>query len=161
MSAVKAHFAAAGCANVTTYIQSGNVLFDAPAARVRRCIENVRQRLAEACGEDAVLMVRSLRAVAEIVERAPFGARSADPTLKLYVVFLARRPRRRIAVPFADEKERLEAIAVCGREAYVVSGRKSSGFYGFPNAFVERALGIAATSRNWSTVRKLAALGAD
>jgi hypothetical protein len=27
--------------------------------------------------------------------------------------------------------------------------------YGFPNAFVEAHLGIAATSRNWSTVTKL------
>jgi hypothetical protein len=29
--------------------------------------------------------------------------------------------------------------------------------YGFPNAFVEAHLGIAATSRNWSTVTKLVA----
>ena len=30
----------------------------------------------------------------------------------------------------------------------------------FPNAFVEQALGVSATSRNWSTVKKIAALGA-
>ena len=32
------------------------------------------------------------------------------------------------------------------------------GFYGFPNAFVEAAYGVAATARNWSTVARLAKL---
>jgi hypothetical protein len=29
--------------------------------------------------------------------------------------------------------------------------------YGFPNAFVERALDVVATSRNWSSVTRLLA----
>jgi hypothetical protein len=30
--------------------------------------------------------------------------------------------------------------------------------FGFPNAFVEAALGVPATSRNWSTVTRVVAL---
>ena len=41
-------------------------------------------------------------------------------------------------------------------DVLVVSRRKPSGFYGFPNSFVEKKLGAPATSRNWSTIRKIA-----
>jgi uncharacterized protein (DUF1697 family) len=40
----------------------------------------------------------------------------------------------------------------------LISGRKPNGFYGFPNAFVETAFRVAATTRNWSTVTRLAKL---
>jgi hypothetical protein len=56
-----------------------------------------------------------------------------------------------------DEKEALDLIAVDGGEAYVVSRPRLSRMYGFPNAFVEKHLGVAATSRNWNTVTKLVA----
>ena len=37
----------------------------------------------------------------------------------------------------------------------VVSRRKPSGFYGFPNSFAEKKIGAPATSRNWSTIKKI------
>jgi len=40
----------------------------------------------------------------------------------------------------------------------LLSSPKPNGFYGFPNAFVETAFGVAATTRNWSTVTSLAKL---
>jgi hypothetical protein len=41
------------------------------------------------------------------------------------------------------------------REVLVVSRRKKNGFFGFPSSFVEAELGVSATTRNWSTVRKI------
>jgi hypothetical protein len=38
---------------------------------------------------------------------------------------------------------------------FVVSRRKTNGFFGFPNNFVEKELGVSATSRNWSTITKI------
>lgn len=43
-------------------------------------------------------------------------------------------------------------------EVFIVSRRKKSGFYGFPNNFIEQELGVTATSRNWSTITKIVAL---
>jgi hypothetical protein len=42
-------------------------------------------------------------------------------------------------------------------EVFIVS-RKKNGRYGFPNNFIEREFGVAATTRNWSTVVKIVAL---
>jgi len=44
---------------------------------------------------------------------------------------------------------------VSKRECWVVSRRKPNGWYGFPVDFVERAVGVSGTARNWSTVTKL------
>jgi hypothetical protein len=73
------------------------------------------------------------------------------------VAFLAGRPRRRPPLPIIDRQERLEAVAIRGREAFIVSRRKATGIFGFPNNFIERALGVTATTRNWSTVARIAA----
>jgi hypothetical protein len=52
----------------------------------------------------------------------------------------------------------VEAIAIKRSEVFIVSRRKSNGFYGFPNNFIEKEMGVSATSRNWSTVTKIADL---
>jgi uncharacterized protein (DUF1697 family) len=154
MTALCAAFESAGCRNVRSVIQSGNVLFDA-----RRgddvLLATVTSRVRALSGAEPVIMTRTMAELARVVGAAPFGARTGDRTLKLYVVFLAAPPRRRPRLPLHDEKERLELVGVAGRHAFVVSHRKPSGIYGFPNQFVENALGVAATSRNWSTVIRI------
>lgn len=157
MDRVRDIFTAAGCHNVRSYIQSGNVLFDAPGAR-SSLFAKIRAGLRKLIGEEPVIMFRTLRQLALIVKRSPFGDLPANRTVKLYVVFLARRPRRGPKLPLRLPKERLELISIRGQEAYVVSRRKKNGFYGFPNNFVETELEVPATSRNLSTVTRIVAL---
>jgi len=161
MSAVRELFAAAGGTNVATYIQSGNVLFDARAADAAAIVSRAQERLEQAFGERPEVMLRTLAQIAALAESSPFAQSSAVPTDKLYVAFLARSPRISPVPPFASKPERLEAIEVRGREVLIVSKPKKSGFFGMPSLFVERALGVPATCRNWSTVVKLAGLAGD
>ena len=148
--------AAAGCRDVRTFQAAGNVLFDAPPTRVPAIARRMRQHIGARLGTDAALTIRSVDQLQAILRARPFGARTADRALKLYVVFLFEPPRRRVRYPFTSEQEALEAIGARPTEVYVVSRRKPRGLlYGFPNAFVEAAVGVAATSRNWSTVTKL------
>jgi hypothetical protein len=52
----------------------------------------------------------------------------------------------------------VEAIAMKNLELFVISRPRKNGFYGFPNAFTEKELGVAATTRNWNTVTRIVAL---
>jgi uncharacterized protein (DUF1697 family) len=52
----------------------------------------------------------------------------------------------------------LEAIAMKNMDVVIVSARKKNGFYGFPNNFIEKELGVSGTTRNWSTVMKIVEL---
>jgi len=158
MSAVRDAFAAAGGGDVRTYLQTGNVLFDARIADAAAIVARARDSIAKSFGERPEVMLRTLRDIAALAESAPFQHSSAVPTDKLYVAFLARKPRIHPVLPFASSAGALEAIAVRGREVFIVSKPKKSGFFGLPSLFVEEALGIVATCRNWSTVTTIAKL---
>ena len=86
MARLRAEFETAGYTDVSTYIQSGNVLFtaDAPADGLEPAIERV---LAERVGCPVMVMVRSHRALADVVGLAPNGF-GADPDRLADVVFL-------------------------------------------------------------------------
>lgn len=157
MERVRDAFTAAGCRNVRSYIQSGNVLFDAQGATAP-LFKKVRARLGALIGEDPTILFRTVAQLAMIVRRSPFGDLPGNRSLKLYVVFLARKPCTLPQLPIRSRKEALEILAIRGHEAYVVSRRKKNGFYGFPNNFIEAELGVPATSRNWSTVSRIVAL---
>ena len=154
MTDVRDTFVAAGCRNVRTYIQSGNVVFDSkPDAS--GIVKKIRRRLRDITDEEPEILLRTIDEVEAIVERAPFKRYESDKALKLYVVFLSETPSKKPPLPLTHPKDALEVIAIEGREAFIVSRRKPNGFYGFPNNFIEKELGVAATSRNWSTVTKI------
>ncbi len=155
MSDLKDAFAAAGCKGVSTFIQSGNVIFEASAQNAAAVFQRVRLKLRALLGDEPGLFFRTARQVETIVRGAPFKRYEAEPGIKLYVAFLSQKPRGKPRFPLRLPKEALEAVALKSLEVFIVSRRKKSGFYGFPNNFIEKELGVSATSRNWTTVTKI------
>jgi uncharacterized protein (DUF1697 family) len=159
MADLRAAFERAGAHDVRTVIQSGNVVFDASRRDAPRIIRRVRASLGGASAEGPEMMVRDSDEVRALVAREPFAGYAKSGRIKFYVAFFAREPARLPApLPIVSAKEALDAIAVEGREAFIVSRLKPSGFFGFPNNFIEDALGVTATTRNWSTVTAIGRL---
>ena len=158
MSDVRDAFAAAGCAKVRTCIQSGNVIFEPRARDTAEILQEVRGTLRTVLGEEPDIFLRTVHELERIVNSAPFKDVEAEPGTKLYIALLSRTPRPMPRFPLVSSKEALEAIAMSGREVFIVSRRKKNGFFGFPNNFIEQELGVTATSRNWSTITKIVEL---
>jgi uncharacterized protein (DUF1697 family) len=158
MSDLKQVFIAAGCKDVRSYIQSGNVLFEAPESDTESRLQEIQNKLCELLGTEAIVMYRTFREVEDIVRTAPFKDIAADTDAKLYVTFLSRKPPHKPTLPLLSPKEALEAVKVKNLEVFIVSRKKKNGFYGFPNNFIEKEFGVPATTRNWSTVTKIAKL---
>lgn len=150
-------FAAAGALDVDSFGHAGNVLFGAPRGAAA-IVARVRDELDRRCGERPVVVLRTAAELAALTSAEPFAACGAAPHDKLYVTFLLRKPRVEPGLPLESAAERLTVFARRGRDVLLRSGPKPNGFYGFPNAFVEEAFGVAATTRNWSTVTRLARL---
>jgi uncharacterized protein (DUF1697 family) len=155
MTDLCAAFDAAGCRNVRSFIQSGNIVFEAAASDHEALFKRVRRTVRDLTGGEPGIVYRRISALEALARTKPFDGLEGDRSLKLYAVFLAAKPRVTPAFPVIDSKERLEAIGMNGLDVLLVSRRKPSGMYGFPNNFIEKVLGVAATSRNWSTVTKL------
>ncbi len=87
MADLREVFSAAGHAEVSTYIQSGNVLFRSAAAgpALEREIE---AQLEERFGVRLVVVVRSLRQLRAVVDKAPPGFGTEPDTFHSDVIFL-------------------------------------------------------------------------
>jgi len=169
MEDLRAIFAAAGARDVATYIASGNVIFEAPASALPAIRKKAQAKLQRILGEKAATVYRSASEVQAIARRDPFGGYdpvARDPfgrhkpkdKIGRYVLFFGNTPASKMRVPCTSETEACEVIGMHGLHAFVVSYRKRTGWYGFPNEWVERALGVVSTARTWNTVAKLAAL---
>ncbi len=154
MDALRRAFDAAGCRNVRTFIASGNVVFDPPGA-LDATARKLRDRVGRLIGGEAQIVFRTVRDLARLVDANPFSTCDTTGGVKLYVAFLSARPPRTPCFPIVSSKEALEAFGMIRRDVFVVSRQKPSGFFGFPNNFVEEQLGVPATTRNWSTVKQI------
>jgi len=162
MADLRAAMAELGFDNVVTYIQSGNVVFDAEGTSPRD-EPALADRIAAAIAERDGLSVRVvLRTVAELA-RAAAGHPDVDSGIDsklLHVVFLDAAPSAAAVAALDPRPYEPDGWAVVGRDVYVRypdgSGRSKLTLDVF-----ERALGVTATARNLNTVRKLVELAAE
>ncbi len=147
-------FQSAGFEKVKTFIQSGNVLFQSAEHSAGKVAAIIEDRLFTTFGKKIVVIVRTLEEIGDMVKKNPFSARQPDEDTKRYVCFLKSDPAGKPSLPMISEKEGLEVFRIENRNAFIISSR-IIGRYGFPNAYIEKRLGIPATSRNWNTVLKM------
>src|SRR5258708_7146667 len=148
-------FTAAGFKNARTYIQSGNVIFDATSANVLALRKKIEKALRNVLGYEVPVMIRRLADIEEIVRRNPFKKIKPGDDAMLFVVFLSDEPQHDPKLPLTSTTDNLDVVEVTDRAAFIVSGRKKNGMFGFPNKFVEKELGVLGTTRNWNTVNKI------
>ena len=155
MEDLRAAFAAAGCRNVRTFIQSGNVIFECAKERSEVIFQKVGVKVRDLLNAEPSILFRTLHEVEGIVKAEPFKDINAGTEIKFCVAFLFQKPRTKPRLPVASSKEFVEAIAMKDLDVFILSRRKPNGFFGFPSNFIEKELGVSATSRNWSTVTKI------
>ena len=155
MAPLRAALEEAGFSNVSTVLQSGNVLLDAdaPEAEVARRVEKL---IADEFGLQIGVVVRSAAELEEVASHNPFLAADAagDPAA-LYVVFLADAPAPAAIALIDPDRSPPDVVVVSGREAYL-SYTNGSGRTRLTLDYLERRLGTAGTTRNWRTVLRLA-----
>jgi uncharacterized protein (DUF1697 family) len=151
MAELRSLFESLGHTGVTTYIQSGNVLF---SARGRVPAASLEAAIAAAFGIETKVVLRTPAELARVLERNPFPA--ADTAL-LLVGFLARRPAAAAVAKLERERYLPEEFALAGSDLYVHLPQGLGNARLLP--YLDRRLGVAMTVRNWRTVAKLAELG--
>jgi uncharacterized protein (DUF1697 family) len=155
MADLRALFAGLGVEDVTTYLQSGNVVFkstDTPADLIRAGEERISGEL----GLDVIILIRTGAELAKTVAGNPFARRGLEAKT-LHVTFLAERPDRERVRRLESAREDPDEFRIAGREVYLHCPN-GYGRSKLTNALFEQRLGVAATTRNWRTTTKLAEL---
>lgn len=151
MAALKEVFEAAGAKNVRTFIQSGNVLFEASAAVMKTLHDTVEHGLV-AHGVKSPVILRTAGQLKAALEAMPFDG----PTDQLHFGFLAGKPQTTI-VESPSEHDRFKVI---GREVYL-QYPNGLGRSKLSSAWFDKTLGTMITVRNWNTVTRLVALAEE
>jgi uncharacterized protein (DUF1697 family) len=156
MADLRELFANLDCQDVSTYVQSGNVLFKSSVAGPADLSQTIEKRIHRELSLSVTVLVRTKEQLAKVVARNPFAADGSDLT-KLHVTFLAHLPDRARVRELEAKQFEPDEFRVAGQEIYL---RCPNG-YGrskLSNAYFEKRLGVAATTRNWKTVTTLAEL---
>lgn len=161
MADLAALFREAGAAEVATYIQSGNVLFAAPADEVNTVVAKAVRAIRERFGYDAPMAVRSRQELDRAIAANPFAdeARGDGPE-PLYVMFLDREPEAGRIAKIDPDRSPPDRFVVNGREVYLHLP-KGAGQSKLTVDWFDRQLGVTATARNWRTTQKLRDLLAE
>ena len=72
MDDLKQMFRSMGFKNVATYIQSGNVVFDAPQGQPDELSRSIQQQIEETFGHDVPVIIRSPADLKAIMKTFPF-----------------------------------------------------------------------------------------
>jgi uncharacterized protein (DUF1697 family) len=155
MADLREVFVAADAIDVTTYIQSGNVVFTHAVRSEPTLAADLETRIAKAAGFPVSVVLRTAGQLARVIEDSPFPDADAD---HVHVAFLAARPPA--SAPTIDTGAFApERFAAVGRELYLYlpdgMGRSklAAAILAKP-----KAIGARGTARNWRTVVRLSEL---
>ncbi len=155
MGQLRGVFEEAGLANVETFIASGNVVFESVVKDAAKLEKSLERRLASALGYDVATFIRSMPELRAVAEHAPFPAREAAAAHGVYVAFLRAAPGAAAVKTLLAFRSDLDDFHVQGREAWWLA-RASISKTPFSGGKLEKALGMPATLRNVTTVRRMA-----
>ena len=149
-------FSAMGCAAVKTYIQSGNVLFQADDATAARVPTEIPAAIEQRFGFRPPVVLRDHTALSKLPAQNPFLQRGAE-TSACHVMFLSVTPEASKVASLELSRFAPDEFAVVGQEVFLCyangMGKSKLGI-----DYFERRLSLIATARNWNTTLKLIAL---
>jgi uncharacterized protein (DUF1697 family) len=144
-----------GLQKVQTYIQSGNVVFQSEVAEPEDLASQIKEAINHSHGFAPQVLVLQRQELERAVAANPFPEAAAVPkTLHFY--FLASVPPQPDLETLESIKRDSERFELLGRVFYLHApdgiGRSKLV------ARIEKALGVAATGRNWRTVSRIVAM---
>jgi uncharacterized protein (DUF1697 family) len=152
MAQLTRHFEALELTNVKTYIQSGNVVFDAVAGSPKSIATAIALRIEAAHGFLPRILLLGVNDLQAAVDANPFADAVGDPK-SVHFYFLEQRPKKPALSALDAVKTEAERYALLDRVFYLHTpdgiGRSKLA------ANAERHLAVAATARNYRTVEKL------
>jgi uncharacterized protein (DUF1697 family) len=162
MKELQAIFIDLGFANVQTYLQSGNVVFDCPKAikPVRACEKQIEDKIWQLCQLHVPVILKAAEEMKQIQQANPFLGHknlSEDIYKSLYFTFLSETPDQELLEKVAAKAFLPDEFFIQNRVVYLLC-TTGYGKTKLNNTYFETKLRVKATTRNWNTVNQLIAL---
>lgn len=142
-----------GFRNVESYIQSGNVLFDADAEDPKQLETDIYSGIQAKFGYDVKAFVRTKAQLRQHLNDCPYPIDNLKENEQLYFSLLDS-PRKDVDIPSEIRAKTEDEFIIAGDIIYLLC-RKGYGTTLLSNTFFEKKLKTLATTRNLATMQKL------
>jgi uncharacterized protein (DUF1697 family) len=146
-------FEKAGCSHVTTYIQSGNVVFKADAKLAQKISDVISKEIKKGFKLDVPVVVRSAKELMKVSKSNPFFKKGGTIDT-VHVAFLLHTPQKTAIQSLDAKRSPGDAFEVVGSEVYMHCPN-GFGRTKLTNQYFDSKLATTSTVRNWKTVLKL------
>jgi uncharacterized protein (DUF1697 family) len=154
MEYLRSLFTDMGFDSVRSYIQSGNVFFEADKTDRAVLSAQIGDHLRETLGYEVAVCLRTVPELEALIALDPFKDVTVTHDMRCCVVFTTERIDPDLALPLISPKKDMEIISSTACDAFVVwyliNGKAPAA-----KGFQERALGRDATTRYFHTVVKI------
>lgn len=150
-------FTSLGFANVRTLLASGNVVFEASNAKAAAS-PVIEAKLEQAFGKKIGVIVRSGQEIRAMVASDPFKGIAVTPQTRLYVTFLADKPKNTMKIPYEFPEKDFRILRLGDGALFSVLTLSPTRGTTDAMGILEKEFGKRVTTRNWNTIMKLAAV---
>lgn len=154
MAGLKALLEEAGLKKITTYIQSGNIVFENNHLLPAEISQLIASKIQERYHFTVPVITRTLAEMAELITQSPWPDNEHPDTDKLLVTFLEQIPPPEALNKIDATLYTPDKFLVQGQELLVYCPN-GYGNTKLTNGLFEKKLKITATTRNWRTVNEL------
>jgi uncharacterized protein (DUF1697 family) len=138
-------FGSLGFKNIRTFVQSGNVVFNAIDMDAKRLSSIIREKIGQVFKFSVAVLLRTPAELKQIVTHNPFLQGKEKDTEKLYVTFLSDSPSESSLNKIREAQHEMDKFVAIDREIYLCCPN-GYGRTKFSNDFFEKKLGVSATT---------------
>lgn len=143
-----------GFADVKTYIQSGNVIFNTAITDAAHLILEIEDLIEKHFGFRTDVILRRHSEIESVLTSLELCKLNSAIDRKFYITFAKEEFSVQIEVPSFSKNHDVEIIYHNNKD-FISVATAFKGIYGFPNSFIEKLTRIPATTRNPNTLEKI------
>jgi len=145
-------FTSLGFDCVSTYKQSGNVIFESKSTNDEEIRAKIEDKLNSMLGYSVVVFIRTIPQLKNIINPDPFKGQEKEGTSFL-VTILPIEANFPSQLPTIIPKSTAQIISERGKEVFSVTHGGGEG--ALPNPFLESKLKVKTTTRNMHVIREI------
>ena len=153
-------YASIDLGNASTYLQSGNVVFETTLSDSEKLEAKIAAAIEKQYGYSVSVLLRTGADFKRIIRDSPILKDANVDLSKLHVTFLQQSPLDTRVTSLQPPANISDEFIILGQEVFV----HCPGGYGrtkLTNNFFEKRLSVPATTRNWKTVNALHGLAQE
>jgi len=154
MADLKSLYESLGLAEVQTYVQSGNVIFESDESEIKKLKETIEAQIEATYGFSVPVLIRTGDDFQRLVGSKHFRMERSENPSRVMVTFLFESPEQSKLIELSVPENETCEFVIADQEIFLFCP-DGYGRSKLSNNFFEKKLGVIATTRNWKTVNAL------